>query len=133
MRSSMMKATRAAITIVLLAAAGCGGGTGGGGQVSISSQDRLEAGTIFVARCVTCHGIAGTGTGPGAVNLNPKPRDYTDPGWQKTVTDEEIEKAIVYGGAALGKSAQMAPNPDLQAKPGVVAALRERVRQFGQM
>jgi len=37
----------------------------------------------------------------------------------------------VYGGAAVGKSLQMVANPDLQAKPGVVAALREIVRTFG--
>ena len=48
------------------------------------------------------------------------------------MTDAEIEKAIVFGGAAVGKSAQMVPNPDLEAKPGVVAALREKVRSFGE-
>ncbi len=71
--------------------------------------------------------------GPGAAGLNPKPRNYADAAWQQTVTDEEIEKAIVYGGAAIGKSPQMVGNPDLQAKPGVVAALREKVRKFGKL
>jgi cytochrome c553 len=132
MRGSRQGTVLTVLTLFLVAGAGCGGGGGGAGKVPISAQDRLDAGTLFNNRCATCHGIAGTGTGPGAAGLNPKPRDYTDSQWQKTVTDEEIEKAIVYGGTAVGKSAQMAANPDLQAKPGVVAALREKVRQFGQ-
>lgn len=124
---------------VSLIATGCGGGggNGGGGQeggaakVQVSAQDRAEARTLFTTRCAACHGNDGTGNGPGAAGLNPKPRNYRDRNWQKTVTDEEIEKAIVYGGAAVGKSPQMAANPDLQAKPGVVVALREMVREFG--
>lgn len=86
---------------------------------------------MFQTRCAACHGQFGRGDGPGAAGLTPKPRNYADQEWQKTVTDEEIEKAIVYGGAAVGKSPQMVANPDLQAKPGVVAALREIVRKFG--
>lgn len=97
-----------------------------------ASADRIEAGHLFMARCAACHGKGGRGDGPGALGLDPKPRDYTDPVWQKTVTDEEIEKAIVYGGAAVGKSPQMVSNPDLQAKPGVVKALRLKIRKFGQ-
>lgn len=116
---------------------GCGGGGAGGERgsgapkVPISAAERAEAEELFTKRCAACHGTDGTGNGPGAFGLNPKPRNYRDAAWQKTVSDEEIEKAIVYGGAAVGKSAQMVANPDLQAKPGVVAALREKVRSFG--
>jgi len=85
-----------------------------------------------MARCAACHGKDGRGDGPGSLGLDPKPQNYTDPTWQTTVTNEEIEKAIVYGGAAVGKSPQMVSNPDLQAKPGVVTALRMKIRKFGQ-
>ena len=123
------------VTLVLLMAVGCGGGNGGGNETvsgtPITVEDRSEAMELFSKRCAACHGTDGTGNGPGSAALNPKPRNYTDKAWQKTVTNEEIEKAIVYGGTAVGKSAQMAANPDLQAKPGVVAALREKVREFG--
>lgn len=127
---------------VALVAAGCkGGGASAGGAaaggkaaaVKVTTADRQEAQQLFATRCAACHGQFGRGDGPGAAGLNPKPRNYTDPEWQKVVTDEEIEKAIVYGGAAVGKSPQMVANPDLQAKPGVVAALREMVRKFGQL
>jgi mono/diheme cytochrome c family protein len=125
---------------MLLAFAVAAGGCGGGGKSgaaeksrSITAADRKEAHEIFNTRCAACHGSFGRGDGPGAAGLNPKPRNYADAAWQNVVTDEEIEKAIVYGGAAVGKSPQMVANPDLQARPGVVAALREKVRSFGQL
>ncbi len=92
------------------------------------SQD--EARKMFVARCASCHGMEGKGDGPGSVALNPKPRNYTDGAWQKTVTDDEISKAIMYGGAAVGKSPIMPAQADLQSKPEAVAALVKVVRSF---
>jgi mono/diheme cytochrome c family protein len=137
-RVNGMARTLPLLLAVALAAGGCGGGgsssggSGGGAEkkASITAADRKEAHEMFNTRCAACHGQFGRGDGPGAAGLNPKPRNYADLTWQKTVTDEEIEKAIVYGGAAVGKSPQMVANPDLQAKPGVVAALREKVRSF---
>lgn len=89
-----------------------------------------EAKEIFTNRCVSCHGQTGKGDGVAAAALNPKPRAFGDAAWQKTITDAHIEKIIVGGGAAVGKSALMPPNPDLQAKPMVVKALRAHVRSF---
>jgi mono/diheme cytochrome c family protein len=97
-----------------------------------AADAQAEADKIFMTRCASCHGIDGRGDGPGAANLNPKPRNYHDKAWQKSVTDEHIKKTIVYGGAAVGKSPSMAANPDLAAKPEVVNALCEHVRAFGQ-
>ncbi len=91
----------------------------------------VEAEEIFKARCVTCHGEKGKGDGPGSAALNPKPRDYTSAEWQKSVTDEHIEKIIIGGGTAVGLSALMPPNPDLTDKPEVVAALVAVVRNLG--
>jgi len=31
---------------------------------------------IYAQRCAICHGAEGDGNGPGAVNLDPKPRDF---------------------------------------------------------
>lgn len=136
--TGMLAATVAGMVCAgaLLAVAGCGGGGGGGGgsakapQVEVTAADRAEADELFAKRCAACHGTTGMGDGPGAMALTPKPRNYRDRAWQKSVKDEEIEKAIVYGGAAVGKSPQMVANPDLQAKPGVVAALRLKIREF---
>lgn len=89
---------------------------------------RQEARQIFSTRCVTCHGPQGAGDGPASAGLTPKPRNLQEPEWQASVTDEHIEQIIVYGGAAVGRSAAMPANPDLMSKPETVAALRAFVR-----
>jgi mono/diheme cytochrome c family protein len=93
--------------------------------------DDKAAKEMFDSRCAACHGTAGKGDGPGAAALNPKPRNYTDKAWQASVTDEQIKKTIVYGGAAVGKSPIMPASPDLDSKPEVVEGLVKIVRSFG--
>jgi uncharacterized membrane protein/cytochrome c551/c552 len=90
-----------------------------------------EARAIFAERCMPCHGAEGRGDGPSSGALNPKPRDYHSAAWQQTATDEGIAKAILEGGAAVGKSAVMPSNPDLVKKPEVIAELVKVVRGFG--
>lgn len=90
----------------------------------------LSAPEIFNTRCAVCHGTSGHGDGPGSAALNPKPRNYSDPEWQKTVTDEQIKKTIVEGGAAVGKSPLMVPNPDLAGKEDVLNELVAIIRGF---
>lgn len=139
-----MKVARIGLWIAAAASLGvlasCGGSAGTSSEssagsspaaVKISPAARQEAQQIFATRCAACHGPQGRGDGPGAAGLKPPPRNYHDPAWQATVKDDEIEKAIVYGGAAVGKSPGMIGNPDLGSKPEVVAALREIVREFG--
>jgi len=108
------------------------GGTGAGAQSAAATPDASQqAQQIFSTRCAACHGAEGYGDGPGAAGLDPKPRNYHEAAWQDSVTDEEIESTIVYGGAAVGKSPLMVANPDLGAKPEVVVALRKIIRGFG--
>jgi mono/diheme cytochrome c family protein len=98
---------------------------------NITPQARANAAEIFESRCVACHGAEGHGDGPAAANLNPRPRDFHNAKWQKSITDVTIARAIVFGGQAVGVSAQMAANPDLENEPAVVAALVEHVRVLG--
>jgi mono/diheme cytochrome c family protein len=100
------------------------------GADQISPAAEKEAQDIFKNRCTMCHGASGKGDGPAGAALNPKPRNWTDSAWQKVVTDEEIEKAILGGGQEVGKSVLMPANPDLANKPEVVKALRQIVRSF---
>lgn len=88
-----------------------------------------EAEETFAGRCTPCHGPQGKGDGPASAGLTPKPANFTDSAWQKSVTDEHIEKVIAYGGAAAGKSAAMPPNPDLADKP-VIQGLRQHIRNL---
>lgn len=97
---------------------------------AISASARTTAASLFGDRCAVCHGSDGDGKGPGAANLNPKPVDFRDRKWQLSVSDEKIAKAIVYGGPAVGLSAAMAANPDLETQPSVVAALVEHIRSL---
>jgi mono/diheme cytochrome c family protein len=100
---------------------------------SESAPGEAQAETIFKTRCSTCHGMEGKGNGAAALTLNPKPRNYTDVAWQKSVTDDHIREIIVKGGAAVGKSPLMPPNPDLTDKPAVVNALVKKVRSFASL
>lgn len=95
---------------------------------AIPESARAEAEQIFKTRCVTCHGPQGAGDGPASAGLTPPPRNFQDPAWQASVSDEHIEQIVQYGGAAVGRSAAMPANPDLMSKPEVVAALRAYVR-----
>ena len=86
---------------------------------------------IFKTRCVMCHGEQGHGDGPASVPLNPKPRNYSDQAWQKSVTDDQIKKTITGGGASVGKSPLMPAQPDLASKPEVLDGLVKIIRGFG--
>lgn len=89
-----------------------------------------EASRIFMTVCATCHGADGTGTGPAAQTLNPKPRNYTDPAWQASVTDAEIKNIIVRGGQAVGKSAMMPANANLADDAATLDGLVAIIRGF---
>ena len=90
-----------------------------------------DAKAYFQQTCSLCHGADGTGNGPMAAQLNPKPRNYTDPNWQASVTDDQIKEIIVGGGAAVGKSISMPPNPGLQKDPAMLEGLVKIIRGFG--
>jgi mono/diheme cytochrome c family protein len=111
-------------TLVALLA-GCGGGEPKGDPAVVA-----EAQKVWKDKCVTCHGDRGLGDGPGAAALDPKPRTFRDPKWQMQTKDDRIAKVIVEGGASVGLSEGMAPNPELKDKPAVVAELVKIVRSF---
>jgi len=99
--------------------------------ITITPDVRAKATNIFSERCATCHGPQGRGDGPAAANLKPRPIDFHNQLWQKSVTDDTMTKAIVFGGRAVGKSGQMAANPDLANEPDIVAALVDKIRRWG--
>lgn len=95
--------------------------TGGGSQAE----------RMFATVCVTCHGADGSGRGPAAASLNPKPRDYTDAAWQASITDEQLRTTILKGGQAVGKSPMMPGQPQLENQPEVLDGLVRIIRSFG--
>jgi cytochrome c5 len=128
--------TALAAALVALLSTGCSRSAGPPDQGQAAGNPAAaadaEAHDLFDHVCAMCHGASGHGDGPNGASLNPKPRDYTDKAWQKSVTDAELRKAILEGGAAVGKSAAMPPNPTLRDKPEVVDALVKLVRSYGQ-
>lgn len=120
------------LTMTLASACGGGGNAPAGGSASPSGLDPsvvAKAEEIFTSRCVTCHGADGRGDGTGSAQLNPKPRNFHDAAWQKSVTDDHLMKIIKLGGAAVGKSAAMPSNPDITSSQ-VLTALKDKVRSF---
>ena len=101
------------------------------GAAAPSTSDRAAAAEIFSSRCAACHGADGRGNGPASGSLKPRPVNFHNAKWQKATSDETIAKAIVEGGAAVGLSNQMMPNPDLEDEAGTVTALVARIRAFG--
>lgn len=65
---------------------------------------------LFNGTCAACHGTLGKGDGPGAANLNPKPRDFSDKAYMGKLTDADIRNTIKYGGAIKGMP-QMPSHP----------------------
>ena len=91
---------------------------------------KAEATKLFADRCARCHGLLGKGDGPEAKTLSPRPRNFADPSWQLAVPDALLEKVIVHGGPATGKSTAMPAHPDLASRPALLVALRQYLREL---
>lgn len=101
------------------------------GMAAAASGPDAQAHAMFQNVCAPCHGMDGKGDGPVAASLNPKPRNYTDQAWQKSVTDDQIKQTIVLGGAGVGKSPMMPAQPQLKNQPEVLDGLVKIIRGFG--
>ena len=76
----------------------------------VSSATALADGASdYGTYCATCHGTAGAGDGPVAAGINPKPADFTSAEFWASRDDAKLKKAILEGGAAVGKSPMMPP------------------------
>jgi len=96
-----------------------------------AAGDPSQAEQMFATVCATCHGMDGTGHGPAAESLNPKPRNYTDPAWQASITDAQLKETILKGGQGVGKSPMMPGQPQLADQPEVLDGLVRIIRKFG--
>ncbi len=97
----------------------------------VSAEAAKAAAEKFVL-CAACHGEDGKAETPTALALVPRPRAFSDSEWQTSVTNGYLADIIVKGGASVGKSPLMAPNPDLADKPEVVNGLVAMIRAFAE-
>lgn len=81
--------------------------TNGDDDTDSAKGSPAEGKQIFAQNCTPCHGQDGTGGGPTAAALDPKPRDLTDASYVSTLSNEHLSKVISGGGLAVGKSAAM--------------------------
>lgn len=63
----------------------------------------------FQAYCAGCHGDTGQGDGFNSFNLDPHPRDLSDPVFQRSKSNAELADTIRRGGAGVGLSSLMPP------------------------
>ncbi|MEK6546014.1 MAG: cytochrome c [Nitrospinota bacterium] len=75
---------------------------------------------LFHHYCAHCHGKGGKGDGPNAVNLDPKPRDFTDDKYMVTRTDQNLFDVISKGGAAIARSTFMPPFDNTLSKEKIL-------------
>ena len=131
------------LAMTLALTAGCGSKTESTGETATNATPggttesttpaapaAMDGATVFKTRCAICHGPDGHGDGPSSKALNPKPRNFHDMEWQKSVKDDHLMKIIKLGGEAVGKSKEMPANPDITSSQ-VITALKNKVRGFG--
>ena len=77
-------------------------------EVALPYELRLGKG-VYQHYCQICHGETGAGDGFNAFNIDPHPRDLSDPAFQKAKSDGDLKDAIRRGGAGVGLSPIMPP------------------------
>ncbi len=82
-----------AAPVALLAA--CGSGAAGPGTGT--GADVAQGQVLYETRCAPCHGIGGGGDGPAAAAIEPKPRNFRDPGFWKGRTREQLRLVVEQG------------------------------------
>jgi len=72
------------------------------------APDLADGGNLFRENCVACHGERGTGNGPAADTLNPKPRDFTAPERMNLCAPLQFYQAVTFGveGTAMASFAE---------------------------
>ncbi|MCF6149734.1 MAG: hypothetical protein E3K37_13855 [Candidatus Kuenenia sp.] len=84
------------------------GGVGFAKELITSPRDSeflISAKTSFEYYCSPCHGKDGDGRGTFyTIDLNPKPRDFTDAKYMATRSESDLTQSITGGTASIGKS-----------------------------
>src|SRR5690606_9910919 len=71
------------------------------------AEPAFDAANTFNLVCASCHGVAGDGTGPAGLALDPRPANFTDPAFWEGRDMDRIRTVIAQGAAAVGGSPLM--------------------------
>ncbi len=105
--------TRRAATALLAAAS----------LLAVTSARAEDVAQVFARSCSPCHGKDGH---PSPVFEKQGVKNFTDPAWQKGITDAQIEKTI-----HEGKKGTMMASFDKQLSPQQIKALVAYLRKLG--
>lgn len=128
-------ANRLGIGLCVLVGA-CSSGTGTSSKPAIepaphvAADVQAQARAFYDTRCATCHGPRGHADGASAPTLRPRPQQLSDRIWQSNVTNARIERVLLHGGPAVGRSAVMPGFHELSDQPLLRAGLVALVRSF---
>jgi len=79
---------------------------------------------LYRTYCTACHGLEGNGKGINVPDMAVQPRDHTDSREMRARSDDELARAIVGGGPAVGKSVLMPAWGRLLGEEEVAALVR---------
>ncbi|MEE2897011.1 MAG: cytochrome c [Gemmatimonadota bacterium] len=102
------------LVVACLGPPGAGAEAGSGEPSRAASAGEKTSAAIDAARadyalyCASCHGERGEGDGPLSAVLDPRPATLADPALAARRSDAYLYQIIEQGGAALGRSEQMA-------------------------
>jgi mono/diheme cytochrome c family protein len=85
-------------------------------------RSTVNASDTYQKACARCHGDRGQGGAPSSDG--PAPRNFTDAGWQKSLTDRQIAETVRAGKGPM-------PSFDTVLSPEEIAAVTTVVRSFG--
>ncbi len=80
---------------------------------------------LYAGQCAACHGKSGKGDGVAAVAFNPKPANFADPEFAKTLTLDQIIAGITDGKGAMPPFADAIPPEEIRALAEYLLKLSE--------
>ncbi|WP_417317189.1 c-type cytochrome [Emcibacter sp.] len=75
--------------------------------VNVHASDLKTGAVLYKAYCTQCHGLEGDGYGVNAGYMDVQPRDHTEAKEMNARSDEDLFKAVKFGGSAVNKSVLM--------------------------
>jgi cytochrome c oxidase cbb3-type subunit III len=78
-------------------------------ETASTGAEVRPAADLYALNCASCHGPRGGGDGPLSAGLSPQPAKHADGSYMNALSNEHLFKVVKEGGAAVGKSAMMAP------------------------
>lgn len=99
-------------------------------SVASDGASATDTPAVYLRRCAVCHGARGRGDGLAGAAMQPAPRDFCQRGFQQSVSDDDLRRAIRAGGSARGLSTNMPAHPDLAPREldALVAYIRRTCR-----